>query len=107
MTRDGEKIAAAIGCLGIIPALAIGWVLNAWAIVLLWGWFILPTWGVLAPSRPAALGLSMLLGLLHSTPESPRDPTKTTGEIIAKCYGTILLKAPMVVGFAWIVKHWM
>lgn len=107
MTRRDEATVAAIGCLGLIPALVIGMVLRAWAMVTLWSWFIAPTWHVGAPKYAACLGISALLGLLHESSGSGSSKHESAGSALATAYSKILLAGPFAVACGWVFKHWM
>lgn len=97
-----------IGCLGLIPAMALSTVLRAWAIVTLWTWFIYPTWHIAIPSKPAAVGLAILIAAIAPPRgDSEREPGRGTSEIFLDAYGALLLPPLFAVGLGWIVKSWM
>lgn len=86
-------IAFSIGLL--VPAA----ILNGWALSTIWGWFVVPTFGVPALSIPTAIGISIVLSLLTHQP----DLRKENGDF-SKAFTYLFLRPFLVVGIAWIVK---
>lgn len=95
------------GCLTILPVLIASALLKAWALVLLWTWFVTPTWGVSAPKYAVCLGLSAMWAVFDPSSTPPQDPTKSPLERLASSYTTSLLHAPLAIAFGWVVRHWM
>ena len=54
-----------------LPPLAI---LQGWVMSVLWRWFIAPTFGLREISIPAAIGISLLMGVVRP-PHTPRNMT--------------------------------
>jgi hypothetical protein len=76
----------------------VGALISGWAMMTLWGWFIVPL-GVRAIGMAHGWGLAMMVGLYtHHTPDK-REPF----DIIVSGLITILL----VLGFGWIAHSFM
>jgi hypothetical protein len=57
-----------VGATILVVALTIGTILlNAWVLVILWGWFMVPLFGLPALNIPYAIGIQLVLGLLRRT----------------------------------------
>jgi hypothetical protein len=94
---------AAVGCITAIPVAILAFVVKAWALVILWGWFITPTWHVDAPTKTVALGLSILWGTLTHDPGAARKDTDD--ESYWTTYTAILVGPVVSVGLGWLVKY--
>jgi fucose permease len=98
MTEDeATTLAGCVGTIAFIPAnIAVGCVVNGWALVKLWGWFILPVF----PSAPrlstlSAIGLGLVIGFLtHQVLPAPTDE-KTSAAVARAIIGSVI--HPMLV----------
>lgn len=103
--RETDVKVAIFGCVGLFPAMVASIWLRGWALLTLWGWFVTPMWHVAAPSMASALGLSLLIGLLtNDYPDAPKDPSKSTGEVLLTAYAKLLLASPLSVGMGWVCR---
>ncbi len=112
MTSDRDTGVVIIGCIGIIPAIILSYVLRGWAIVTLWIWFVTPVFHVQAPNGAIAIGLGVVGGILAGTSDIDTSSNKSTENqsalsIMLSAYVKVLLKAPMAVAFGWVVRHWV
>ncbi len=97
---------AALVCFGLFVIAPIGVVLKGWALSTLWGWFIVPTFGIPSLSIPAAIGISLIAAYL-AKPVMPEDEKKSPGELALERISRQLFVPPIVVFLGWIVTHWM
>lgn len=106
---DADASVALIGCAGLIPCLIFGYILRAWAIVTLWGWFVFPTWHIAIPSNKAALGLAILIGALssHESYDDRNDEGRSAIAFFTIVYAKILLYPIVSMLIGWCVKEWM
>ncbi len=97
------------GCAAMLPAIILSYILQAWAVVTLWTWFIYPMWHLAVPSKPVALGLTILVGALTRQPTSDRGGKSTDApwEVFTTAYAQMLLPPLLAVSTGWIVKGWM
>lgn len=80
--------------------------LRGWAMMMLWGWFIVPTFHLAPLTLVPAMGISLFVSLITlSSPESEdkRSPTERTGMII----GVNLFVPLILVGAGWLYHLWM
>ena len=109
MTKDTDGAVVLVGCIGLIPAAIFGYIIRAWAIVTLWGWFVVPYFHLEPPAYPVALGLSMLCHMLCGSSSAAASNVKfesATGAV-ASAYATILLHPVMSVSIGWMIHRWM
>lgn len=108
---EDTETSAVGGCLAAITILPIlivvSYILNAWAISTLWGWFVVPL-GVSAIGYMHALGLLFLWRYL--CPDQIDDYLKresTSSEKLFKALGQLILQPIVTVGFAWLfINYW-
>jgi hypothetical protein len=100
MSKDNEtSVAGLLFLLFVICPLTI--MLNGYAISVLWGWFIVTTFGLVALSVPQAIGMSLMVSYL--THHSLQKDEHSTGEKIA----IAILKPILALGFGWIITLFM
>lgn len=98
-----------IGCLALLVYLPLLAIVRGWAICVIWNWYMPVVFvGSVHLSIPAAMGLSVLIGMFSSAPATP----KTTGADATATKIVSALLTPFVsilfaVGFAWLVRHWL
>lgn len=74
--EDKELTATMAGCLIATVAIAAGIALNGWALMTLWGWFVVPL-GPPAVGLWHALGLSLLCQMLTARRPAPKRGDET------------------------------
>jgi hypothetical protein len=87
---------------GIPAIMALSAIWRGYVLSIIWGWFIVPTFGLPALSIPVAIGLSVVVGMLTS------HATKTDGEKNALSAVLIAFFVPvfaLLVG--WIAKSFI
>lgn len=113
--RDGEStLETTAGCLAVVVLIPISYIVNGWALILLWGWFIVPTFELDPLAIPQAIGLALIAGFLtHQVIDvtglevglSPAN--REMPEAVIWFMGVALGKPAIVVVIGWIVNHWM
>ena len=95
-------IAAVIATYGVLVS---GYVLS-----ILWGWFITPVFGVVAPSVLACAGLAMFTGFLSGntirTALSSTSASVEKGSPVAKLFA-VLISPWMVLFTGWVIHSFM
>jgi hypothetical protein len=103
LTREDKQ-----GCLMAVVVTAlipVGWMLNGWALMTLWGWFVTPTFGTPVPTMACAIGLSAIAGYLTWQPlpdveTKEREKTFTFSLALTNIIGRPLF----AVMFGWIIR---
>src|SRR3990167_10906610 len=90
--------------IGFLVAAA-GLFIRAWAITLLWAWFLVP----IVPLLPLigyaqALGLSLVLNTLITKPSVHNDSERSMAERIGEIAG-IIIGPVFAVGVGWLIKY--
>lgn len=88
-------------------ALALGYVWSGYALTILWGWFMVPTFGLPSLALAPAIGVAVVVGYL-THPYRPTEEAKgTMAEHMAESFSIIAMKPAMALLVGWIVKQWM
>ena len=92
---------SAEGCFGVAVAfllfLVVSFIVNDWALSVLWKWFILPL-GAPQLSIGSAIGLSIVVGFLTAKPQDSKKEVDWTTVV-----PSALLSPLIAVGIGWIV----
>lgn len=83
---------------------------SGFAISLLWGWLIVPTFSVAAISVVQGIGLSLFIGyfLRHvATKEFEKNDDESVAEKVVNGLGKSFFTITMFIGFGWIVSLFM
>ena len=88
-----EAVFTLIGAVAFAPLMIGATVaLGGWVISILWGWFIVPAFGLPAISIPTAIGIDLLV--TYMTWHGGKEDDSSTGKtflMVLVCPGTMLL----------------
>jgi predicted phage tail protein len=81
---------------------------RAWALTVLWAWFLVPL-GMVALSISSAIGISIIVGMFtqHLAKESKDEKAKDTYELIGDIAGRAIGAPLLSLFFGWIVTLFM
>ena len=96
MNRAG--CAVGIGLLAIAPLA----VLNGWVITVMWGWFITPQFGLVAPSLVNAIGLALFVGLFRGS--QPTDDDDDMALAVGKAIGRSVVSPLFTLAIGFVVQ---
>ena len=93
-----------LGIPGFATLIALAAVWRGYVLSVLWGWFMVPGFGVGPLSIPLAIGLSMLIGMLtnHRTMKETEDPDKKWYPLLA-----ITLSPLLALVLGWVTKQFL
>lgn len=92
-------MAALLSVFAVIGIVSLLVVLNGWALSVLWGWFIVPLFGLPVLSIPYAIGIALIAGMLKGHTKDP-DTDDDKAAVLAK----IFLFPFIALFIGWIVK---
>lgn len=85
-----------------LVALSVGY---GWALSVLWGWFVVPTFNLPQLSVPVAIGLTMTARLLMPTSYAQGDTkANSPSDFFGIMLGSLAV-IPTMVGFGWVIKQ--
>lgn len=105
-----------VGCFGLIVftllAVVVGTIANGWALSTLWGWFIVPLFGLPALSIPYALGISTIAGFLLPANNTSKSDNKSNGDkelstLFAELIALVVLRPAFAVLMGWIILQFV
>lgn len=94
-------------CILTVAALVVGvpasTIAKGWAFCKLWGWFVIPTFGLPAIPIGRSIGIAALIFLLtHQISECEKEEKSATVRLV-QAVAVGVLGPLLTVGFAWIV----
>lgn len=92
--------------LGLIAISAGQALLAGYVFSILWGWFIVPTFGIAALSIAQALGVSLTFSYISSA-KPDDDSTKSSEDRLISAISWTITKAAMAISIGWIVKSFI
>lgn len=99
------------GCFGISVALFIGTVLstvvNGWALMTLWGWFIVPVFELPSLTIVKAIGVAMVISFLTKHHNLSEQKKGSTSEMISFLIGSSFVLPAITVLIGFIVHLFM
>lgn len=83
----------------IIVLVVISSILRGYVLSVLWGWFVVPTFGLPALSIPIAIGISLILAFTTHQISVKKEEDKSFGTQ----FSNIILHPLLVLAIGWIV----
>lgn len=100
-----------VTCLGWIVFLAVtvivACVLNGWALSVLWGWFMVPTFGAPALGIVQAIGIAIVLNFILEKQSNNNTEKEKTSDLLISLAAQAVGRPLFAVGFGWIVLQFM
>lgn len=110
LLKIGLFSGASVILVGIAFAFVFGvMMLDAWAITILWKWFVVPIFSLHALSFLQAMGLALIVSFMTNQYNQFKKSTDNKENIYQtiSVFSYILLRAPSVVLFGYIIKSLM
>lgn len=109
---ERDEANALLGCVGVLiwlAAIPLSYVLNGWALSVLWGWFIVQTFDTPILSIPAAIGVAMIASYLtkDSSLDDDAKSRKSTTERFIHALIVSVFHPLLAVGVGWVVLQFM
>jgi len=108
--REKDGCAQALMALLFIPVLrVISVVASGYALTVLWGWFVIPTFGAPALSLPAAYGLSMIVSFMtyQETKSVATSDDSSIWMTLLKGFFMAIFRPAFALLFGWLVHLFM
>jgi len=88
-------------------ALALGYVWSGFALTILWGWFMVPTFGLPQLALAPAIGVAVVVGYLTHQYRPTEDAKDKKASRMAEGFAFMAMKPALALAVGWIVKQWM
>lgn len=95
------------GIVGVVFLMVFSYIFNGYALSVLWGWFVVPTFGAPALGLVPAIGVAIVVGYLTHQTHDCKKEEKSFGEKIAEGTVMAILKPSFALFFGWIVHLFM
>jgi len=108
--KDNELGLACVG-IGVLVSIALvgGTLMNGWVLSILWGWFVVPLFGVSQISLLQAIGLTAIINMLKSTKVNTDKKSSSKGatEAIISAFVIVFVGPLVSLLFGWIIYSLM
>jgi len=106
--KDNELGLACVG-IGVLATLALvgGTLMNGWVLSILWGWFVVPVFGISQISVLQAIGLTAIINMLKSSRAKENNKGRETSEVIVELFAITIIAPLISLFFGWIVYSFM
>ncbi len=91
-----------LGFLGWLAIIAVGMAWSGFVLAMLWGWFITPTFGLVALTVPAACGMKLMATFMMASLLPEKPPEKFSKTIFKAAFYPLFI---LTIG--WCIKQWM
>jgi hypothetical protein len=88
-------------------AIALGYVWKGFVLTILWGWFMVPTFGLQPLAIAPAIGVSIVVGYLTHQRHQNDGEKGGSLERTAEIFGYMAMMPALALLVGWIVKQWM
>lgn len=89
--------------IGLIAIMFLSALLGGYTLSVVWGWFIVPTFGLPILNIPSAIGIALVVGYMTKS----YDNKKSEDDEIIGAIITAFIRPFMVLGIGWIVLQFM
>jgi hypothetical protein len=94
---------AVLGFLGVCAFIVLSNILSGWALVIMWGWFVVPIFGLPKLSVVSAMGVSLVVSYLTHQLDFKKGEEEDWSTKISLC----VLKPIMFLGVGLIIRQYM
>jgi hypothetical protein len=107
--KDGEK--AVWGCIGILAAvlttLVVGSIWGGWVLAKLWGWFIVPLFGLSPLTFVQAIGVNLVVSAFVASSPTKESKNQSSTEAWFRIVGVTVFQPLTYLVMGWIVQSFM
>ena len=99
---------AGVGAIvGVLGLLAISAMWKGYVLTVLWGWFVVPTFGLPVLALAPAIGVSLVVSFLTHQSDATKEQEGSSSERFAKSVAHALLMPALVLGIGAVVRQFM
>jgi hypothetical protein len=103
-----KALAVLGGTVLVVIAIVLSAVFNGYALSVLWGWFVVPTFNLPQLSIAAAIGIAMVVGYLTKQEiTDPKDEDRSFTEKMVRATIFAIVKPGFALLFGWVVHLFM
>jgi hypothetical protein len=92
---------------GVLAALALSSMWRGYVLTVLWGWFLVPTFGLSALALAPAIGLAVVVSFLTHQSDATKEQEGDFSTRMARAAGHALVMPALVLGIGWVVHQFM
>lgn len=95
-------------CFGLLifalGSVVVASIMNGWVLSILWGWFIVPLFGLPLLSIPESIGFALVIGILSKNQTTSSSKDKDTSTLVAEIIGYGIFSPLFFLFMGWIIK---
>ena len=93
----------------MLGLIALGAMWSGYVLTILWGWFVVPTFGMPPLALVPAIGLAVVVGYLthQYTPKAAKPEGDGKWDETGRVTAHMLLRPAFTLLMGWVVKQWM
>jgi putative Mn2+ efflux pump MntP len=95
------------GFVGVLALLTLSSMWRGYVLTVLWGWFVVPTFGLSALALAPAIGLAMVVSFLTHQSDATKEQEGDFSTRMARAAGYALVMPALVLGIGWVVHQFM
>lgn len=95
------------GIVGVLALLTIASIWKGYVLTVLWGWFVVPTFGLPALALAPAIGLAMVVSFLTHQSDASKEPDGEFSDRMLKAIAHTLVMPALVLGIGWVVARFV
>jgi hypothetical protein len=92
---------------GVLGLLAISAMWKGYVLTVLWGWFVVPTFGLPVLALAQAIGMSLVVSFLTHQSDATKEQKGSWSQRFAKSVAYALLMPALVLGIGAVVRQFM
>jgi hypothetical protein len=92
---------------GVFGLLALSAMWKGYVLTILWGWFVVPTFGLPTLALAPAIGMSLVVSFLTHQSDATKEQEGSSSDRLAKSAALALLYPALVLGFGAVVRQFM
>ncbi len=97
-----------LACFGlavlVVVTIIVSSLMNGWVLSILWDWFVSPLFGLPPLSIAAAIGFSLVAGMLTKQETQSNNEGKETSTLIAEMIAKSVISPLVILLFGWVVN---
>ena len=108
MNKDGQTFLSCLGAIALVIIIVpLSMIMHGWVLSIMWGWFVVPLFGLPALTIPYAIGISAVVGIFKGNSTANKDDNKTATTKFLEALFVAFVAPLITLGFGWIVLQFI
>jgi hypothetical protein len=108
MNKNDTTFLSCLGAIGLLIILVpLSIIMHGWVSSIMWGWFIVPLFGLPVLTIPYAIGISAVAALFKGNSSTNKDDNKSATTKFLEALFVAFVSPLISLGFGWIVLQFI